>query len=299
MPTPASSSSPALLKADRAYQTASAAFYAKQFEDAARQFAAIVADGNSPWAAWGAYLSARATVREAFAMAKATDPYSGDLAGYDRDTMVRAQHMLEALLKQPNPAPSRAIIQDELNFIRIRTEPTQRVAEICAALAGPAPDPRFRQDLADLNWAMVKHLKLDDTPPLLEWIQAWRGSDSSASAFAKWQQRRELPWLLIAMAKASDSDSLAPQLIDAAAKIPETSPAYDTVFFHRVRLLTALMRTDESAGTARRRPSIAATEARLQPQRAPRRTHGRRPQLQRVPRLRTASHHQNGIAGCI
>jgi hypothetical protein len=246
IPGSAASDSPALLKADRAYQIASATFYAKQFDDAARQFAAIAADSNSPWSAWGPYLAARATVRKAFATGNATDPYSGDLASYDTNTMQRAQQMLESLLKQPNPKPSRAIIQDELNFIRIRTDPTQRVAEICSALAGPGPDPRFHVDLADLNWIMVKHVKIGDTPPLLEWIEAWRGGDSSATAFAKWQQRREFPWLVMAMVKADASDPFASQLVEAAAKIPETSPAYDTLFFHRVRLLTGLKRTDEA-----------------------------------------------------
>ena len=92
----------------------------------------------------------------------------------------------------------------------------------------------------------MKQVKIDDTPPLLEWIEAWRGGDSSATAFAKWQQRRELPWLVVAMAKADASDQFASQLLDSAAKIPETSPAYDTIFFHRVRLLTALDRIDEA-----------------------------------------------------
>ena len=100
------------------------------------------------------YLAARATVRKAFAMGKATDPYSGDLASYDNGTMQRAQQMLESLLKQPNPKPSRTIIQDELNFIRIRTEPEKRAAEICTALAGPAPDPNFTQDMRDLSWTL-------------------------------------------------------------------------------------------------------------------------------------------------
>ncbi|HMG88382.1 MAG TPA: hypothetical protein VK574_21810 [Terracidiphilus sp.] len=246
IPGSGASDSPALLKADRAYQIASATFYAKQFDDAAHQFAAIGADSNSPWSAWGPYLAARATVRKAFAMGNATDPYSGDLASYDNDTMRRAQQMLESLLKQPNPKPSRAIVQDELNFIRIRTDPTQRVAEICSSLAGPGPDPRFHQDLADLNWIMVKHVKIGGTSPLLEWIEAWRGGDTSATAFAKWQQRRELPWLVMAMVKADASNAFAPALIDEAAKIAPGTPAYDTLFFHRVRLLTGLKRADEA-----------------------------------------------------
>jgi hypothetical protein len=50
----------------------------------------------------------------------------------------------------------------------------------------------------------------------------------------------------MAMVKASASDPFASQLLDAAAKVPPSSPAYDTVFFHRVRLLTALNRADEA-----------------------------------------------------
>ena len=246
MPASAPPDSPALLKADRAYQIASATFYAKHFDEAARQFAAIAADSNSPWAAWGAYLSARATVRKAFAMGKATDPYSGDLASYDQDTMQRAQQMLELLLKQPKPKPSRTILQDELNFIRIRTEPAQRAAEISASLAGPAPDANFANDIKDLNWILVKQMKIADPPPLLAWIAAWRGGATGSSAYATWQQTHALPWLVMAMVKADAADAFASSLLNEAAKIAPGTPAYDTVFFHRVRLLTALKRTDEA-----------------------------------------------------
>ncbi len=143
-PTPAASDGPALLRADRAYQSASAALYAKQYDEAARQFAAIATDNTSPWKDWGNYLSARATVRKAFAMGKATDPYSSELASYDAGTMQRAQQMLESLMAQSNPKPSRTTIESELNFIRIRTEPDKRTAEICAALAGPDTRSKLR-----------------------------------------------------------------------------------------------------------------------------------------------------------
>jgi hypothetical protein len=246
MPPPAASDSPALLRADRAYQSASAAFYAKLFDEAARQFAAIATDTTSPWKDWGAYLAARATVRKAFAMGKATDPYGGELATYNADTMHRAQQMLEALLAQPNSRPSRSVIESELNFIRIRTEPDKRVAEICASLAGPAPDANFSQDLQDLSWILTKQIPIKDPPPLFAWITTWRGNGTAATAFAAWQQTHALPWLVLTLAKADASSAFASTLIDEAAKIAPHTPAYDTVFFHRVRLLTALHRADEA-----------------------------------------------------
>jgi hypothetical protein len=246
MPATAAAGSPELLEADRAYQTASARFYAKQFDEAARQFAAIAGDKASPWADWGIYLAARATVRKAFAMGKASDPYSGDVASYDLDTMKAAQQMLETLLTQPNHTLPRAVIQDELNFIRIRTEPEKRIAEICAALAGPGADANFSLDLADLNWALVKHIPIKGRPPLLAWIGAWRGEGSASEALAVWKESHALPWLVVAMMKAAPSDGTTAQLLAAAETIKPDTPAYETVFYHRLRLLIGLKRTDEA-----------------------------------------------------
>jgi hypothetical protein len=235
-----------LLRQDRAYQSAAASFYAQRFDEATSQFAAITADHDSPWHNWGAYLEARATIRKAFAMGKATEPWSGDLASYDDATMHRAQQMLEALLEQPHPVPSRPAIESELNFIRIRTEPAKRAAEISAALAGPAPDPHFAEDLQDLNFLLIKHLDMKGPSPLLDWIHAWRGAGTAAEAYAQWQQSHALPWLVMAMVKAGPSDSFTGALINEAQKIPTHTPAYDTVFYHRVRLLIAVNRADEA-----------------------------------------------------
>ena len=246
MPAPVPANSPALLQADRAYQVAAATFYAKRFDEAAQQFEAIARDKNSPWSGWGKYLAARATVRKAFALGKATDPYSGDVASYDAETMRRAQQMLESLLAENSPTPTRATILRELNFIRIRTEPEKRIDEICAALAGPALDSNFAVDLADLNWVLVKHIPTPNPPPLLAWIDAWRGASSAATAYATWQRDHAQPWLIIAMAKAGASDPITPDLLAEAAKARPGTPAYSTLFYHRVRLLIALKRADEA-----------------------------------------------------
>jgi tetratricopeptide (TPR) repeat protein len=248
LPSAALSDSPALLKEDRAYQIASASFYAKQFDDAEREFEAIAHDSASPWQRWGTYLAARANVRKAFAMGKATDPYSGDVASFDMDTMKHAQQMLESLLQQqqPGPQPSSTVIQSELNFIRIRTEPDKRLSEISIALAGPAPDPNFAQDMRDLSWTLSKHIDISNPSPLLSWIEGWRGAGTAATAFSVWQRTGGMPWLTMAMVKASPSDPFVSDLLAAAAKIEPVTPAYDTVFFHRVRVLIALQRNDEA-----------------------------------------------------
>ena len=246
MPSAAPAGAPALLSADRAYQIAAANLYAGKYDEAAQQFAAIAADKESPWHEMGNYLAARAIVRKAFALGKGSNPYSEGIADFDPGVMNRAQQILEHELSTPHPASMRNDLQAELNFIRIRTDPEKRAAEISADLSGPKPDPNYAQDLKDLSWLLTNQIKIQNPPPLLAWIAAWRGSNTAASAFATWQQDHALPWLVIAIVKASSSDAFAPILIDAAAAIPPTSPAYDTAFYHRVRLLIDLQRFDEA-----------------------------------------------------
>ena len=246
MPSAAPAGAPALLSADRAYQIAAANLYAGKYDEAAQQFAAIAADQESPWHDMGNYLAARAIVRKAFALGKGSNPYSEGIADFDPGVMNRAQQILEHELSSPHRASLRNDLQAELNFIRIRTEPEKRAAEISADLTGPKPDPIFAQDLKDLSWLLQNQIAIKNPPPLLAWIAAWRGSGTAASAYALWQQNHSLPWLVMATVKAGTSDAFAPDLIAEAAKIAPESPAYDTAFYHRVRLLIALNQTDEA-----------------------------------------------------
>lgn len=245
-PLTAPADSPALLRADRAYQMAAAAFYSGQLDEARAQFEAIAKDISSPWQPWGGYLAARALVRKAFANAPKTDPWSGDVAQYDRSLMREAQSALEVLLSEPSQALPREAIRAELNFVRIRTEPDQRAAEICAALAGPGADSHFGQDLSDLNYLLTKKIELKDSPPLLAWIHALRDPAGTQNVIATWQSSHALPWLVIAIMRADAGNPAAPALLAAAATVKPSTPAYDTVTFHRIRLLTAMHRDAEA-----------------------------------------------------
>ena len=247
-PLSAPAGSPALLQADRRYQTAAASFYAGQLEEARAGFEAVAHDDGSPWRYLGEYLAARAVVRKAFAMGPKTDPWSAEVASFDMKTMQEAQTMLEALLKKHDPALKRETIVAELNFVRLRTEPERRVAEICAALAGPRTDENFGQDLSDLNYVLIKQIDPKDEPPLLTWIHVLRSSTGAKDAVDEWDAAHTLPWLVMALIKVRPTDSSVADLLNAAARIKPGEPAYDTVAFHRVRLLTELGRADEARG---------------------------------------------------
>jgi hypothetical protein len=244
-PPAAPAGAPTLLRADRAYQTAAANLYARKYDEARAGFEAIAKDADSPWHAWGGYLAARSMVRKAFAMGKATDEFSMDLADFDMTTMQEAQQMLERLVVNPPAGLPRDAVEGELNFIRIRTEPDKRAAEICAALAGPGPDAHLKQDLEDLNFILSKHVHLTNTPPLLEWIDALRHGNEDQS-LATWRKTKARPWLVAALMKADEKAPGAADLLAAAAKVQSSDPAFETVLFHRIRILTEIHHSDEA-----------------------------------------------------
>lgn len=255
LPAQAPAGAPALLRADRAYQTAAAEFYAGNYDQARQSFEAIALDHSSPWHVWGDYLAARAEVRAALAVARKTNSAgansgSAGTASFDMPTMRRAQQMLETLLADHDPGlPRRAIVQ-ELDFVRIRTEPGKRMAEISAALAGPAPDPNFAQDLKDLSYLLGKHTPIPGSSPiyastLYGWIQAIR-SPHPDDALEVWKQHPSLPWLVAALMRTTPTNPAVPELLKAAALVHPHSPAWQTVMYHRIRLLTARGRQDEA-----------------------------------------------------
>ncbi len=195
-------------------------------------------------------------------MGKTTDEYSSDLADFDAATMHTAQQMLQNLLAHLPAGLPREVVEGELNFVRIRTEPDERAAEVCIALAGPGPDRHLKQDLDDLNFILSKHVKLTKMPALLEWIDALRHGNED-QALVHWHETPVGPWLVAALIKADAKAPGTPALIAAAEKIEAGDPSFETVLFHRVRILTEVRRTDEAralvdSALQRKRPAISS-----------------------------------------
>jgi len=290
-PPDAPATAPLLLRQDRAYQQAAAHFYAAQFAPSRVGFQAIAQDSASPWRDIARYLVARTLIREAFLSAKKDDFQEG-MADFNPELMKQAQHELESMHGAQLYGISQQAVQGMLDFVRLRTEPDERLGEISSALAGPKPDPNYRQDLEDLNWYLNNKLDsaairedfnlgagnrppfefekafndandLSSTAPLIDWLITFQSPSESAKkhALTEWQRHTgSIPWLLVALAKASSDDPQSTALIEAAAHIPSTSPAWPTITYHRLRLLI----DTGSAADARREldsdlPDIQAT----------------------------------------
>lgn len=286
LPEPAPAGAPILLMQDREYQTAAAYFYAANFNEAKKRFAAIQHDDGSPWRGIAGYLAARSQVRRAFL----TTPGSGDVADFDPALMKQAADSLQTLLADDDPKAPTAAIQDELDLVRLRLDPAARVRELAKALAGPGTDPGFDQHLKDMTWFLDNHavgLREDEadwelmyqeqrdshilaltasqrstafnksfehaedlrsSAPLVDWVLTFQSPSIEAKqhAVARWQETQSLAWLVAAITKAEATDASTHSLLAASAQVKNNSPAWESMAFHRVRLLIDLGRMEEA-----------------------------------------------------
>jgi hypothetical protein len=256
IPAALTSSDP-LLGADRNYQIAAARFYARDFTAAAASFDALAKDLASPWATMGPYLAARALIRQATLA-------TADYGKFDVPMMRAAQQKLEQVLNDPHSAPMHAAAQRLLDYVRFRTEPEKRVAELERLLLQPDPGLDFKQHLWDYvlltshgeeaeslsddlsDWLRTFHT---DSPE--EILVAPHPADPAAAAhmLAKWRAHRSLPWLLVALQQTPASDSSAAELLNAASQVPPTSPGYLTVRYYALRM--TIMKTGPQQVAAR------------------------------------------------
>jgi uncharacterized protein (UPF0147 family) len=275
LPADAPLAASALLKADRAYQQAAARFYAASYVDARKDFEAIAQNQSSPWHSIAPYLAARCLVRQAFAGGQASGGAS--IATFDAEIMQQAADLLQSLLQQNIPGAPRHAIQNELDLVRLRTEPLVRARELASALAGPKTDPNYDQHLRDLNWylnaqldeaavradfndfdslqprpdfgkAYLDFAKLRAAAPLVDWLVTFQSPAKQAKdhAVSEWKSTHQLPWLLAAITKATEKDAEAADLVTAAADIKPDSAAWESLTYHRIRLLIAIGHAQEA-----------------------------------------------------
>ncbi len=254
IPTPLAAKASPLARADRSYQIAAAYFYAGDFAQAESAFAAITSDHASPWSPIAGYLVARAYIRQA-------------TVGYDDDSpdlavLAKAEGQLKEVLNSPESPDLHASAAALLDWVEARLHPEQRVRELGAALMR-SPDPAgLAQDVHDYTflldrlenerytqaWNELQASRGEHYPKLAtvrsqddltDWILTFQLDDPSAldHAYAKWQQTNSPAWVVAAISKMPPGDPRAAKLIEAAQAVQSSAPAYDSVTFHRFRLM--------------------------------------------------------------
>ncbi len=275
VPGAVAADAPMLLKQDHAYQAAAATFYRGDYIAARNAFVAIAKDKASPWSKWGLYLAARCTVRQAAKAVVAKNNF--EQAQFDPAGMQEARNLLQQAETSADPQVKHAA-EAELNFVMIRLDPAKQASTLARLLAGPGHDADFGQHLVDLRF-LLDHGSHGDAP-LLRWMTltgsplaystaaAEGAAPAGPSAEQAWETHPDLPGLVAALMTAKTGN---PKLLQAAAAVPEASPAYVTVAFHRGRLLleagdpgSAREIASHALETTRRRNELAATNALLE-----------------------------------
>ncbi|HXW15780.1 MAG TPA: hypothetical protein VEN79_14840 [Terriglobia bacterium] len=245
--TPASlpAHTPGLIAADRRYQIAAAHFYAGDHLAAVREFDQVARDKTSPWRFVAPYLAARATLRRA----------SLDDAA---DALDEAEARLKEILKDKSQAQYHRAARRLLGYIAFRRDPVKRTHQLGRLLAVRRQDPEFQQSVIDYTVGLDRVVNDDSTDreirafaaadEMTDWILSFQqqGHLGAKHAVLRWQQRHSLPWLVAAISMIKAQEEAAPQLMEAAAQIAPSSPAYPTLVFHRVRLLMDAGKSDEA-----------------------------------------------------
>lgn len=250
LPDPAPPGAPVLVRADRAYQTAAAYFYAMRFDEAATRFQAIAADATSPWRRYGRYLAARALIRQG------TIPDEPALA-----TLAVAATHLHGVIADSEAAALHESARQLLDLIAFRARPIERLNTLAAALSRDRAVTnqqivdyrrlmdRMLGDVTSFEYGSVAALAdMTRSAPLNDWIIVMQGDGPAAEerAIAQWTRTREIPWLVAALWKLPANHPQSPALLNAAAGIDRSSPAFATIAVLRVRRLAARGASDEA-----------------------------------------------------
>lgn len=260
-PQPPENSS-AWLKADRQYQIAAAYFYSGNFDQAAQEFDRIAADSSSPWHSIAPYLAARAFIRKG--------TLKDETPAVDKAAMNEAQTRLKKIIADPALSDIHSASRKLLAYIAIRLDPGDRVRQLAPLMNAQHSDPNLRQDLIDYvhgldslqgdsqstageeataadkakikqametQFASMAELRKGDE--LTDWILTYAYATDSAqqNALSQWRKLHTAPWLVAAISKTAISNPETSELLQAAERLPATSPAFPTVTYYRLRLL--------------------------------------------------------------
>ncbi len=263
VPNEAPKQLPPLLRSDRDYQIAAAYFYDGDWPEAERRFQIIARDPSSPWRGIAAIVAVRAKLRSITLNESSSQHSEKDLGPIDAE--------LRSLEKEPSMRPLLPAIWRMLGYVEFRLNPGARRLELANIIEHARQRSTLREDLDDYTLLLDRAIgdESDEDAPsgpqtaatksygksalsrahssMTDWILTFQAADESATthALAEWNQSHSLPWLIASLSKATPQTPALSQLLEAAAAIPPSSPAYLTVSFHRARLLA--QSGDESA----------------------------------------------------
>ena len=238
-PPPEVPTAPAWLKADRAYQIATAYFYRFDYARAAELYAAIGRDTASPWRKLAGYLTARAAVHGAI-FAKTPESIAG------------AKTAIDAIAADPELADYRNDAPRLASMLAFGTRPQQRAQELAQSLLAAELPSSLAVDLHDFKDLERSGKRYTDAGAWIYDIDTLNGekgrqnADVKADVLHRWHDSHALPWLVAAMMFLDPDDPDAAEAMMAVQAINANSPAYYTLAWNRLRLLIGEGKVDEA-----------------------------------------------------
>jgi hypothetical protein len=257
------------LRYDRAYQQAAALLYQRKYEDAVSAFSAIATDSGSPWSQLSQYLVGRVMVSQAVALEEYDPPPGSDTSKEQSpdqylEQLRSARAKLLTMRAEPRMRSLEHAVNAMLDRVNARLEPELQTRTLAVRLTAPEPDPNFYQDVLDLSYLLSDETNVDAialanraktsvpgpanaaerrAADMLAWMKVFHTSDENAS-LEHWHASHEDAWLLNALSFAKPEGASTRELLQAAATVGQSNPAYTAVTYHRFRLspVTALNR---------------------------------------------------------
>ncbi len=271
IPAPAPAFASALVKANRAYQIATANFYAGNFDEAQRLFTDISKDSSSPWRQVAPYLVARTLIRKGTLV-----PEQGKV---DAASLTQAEAQLKKILSDSTLVSLHDSTNGLLRYVRLRLQPEQHLHELAQAMMRRNSARTLKQDLMDYTLLIDRYVKdegeedrkfanlssVGRSDDITDWVLTYQIKDKNALEYSikKWEQSAQPQWLVAAISKVDAKHPKAASLIEAAAKVKPGTPAFVTVAFHSLRLMIESNRKDEARAALTR--LLATSGAQLQP----------------------------------
>ena len=242
---------PAWLKADRAYQVATAYFYRYDYARAAELYDAIGHDASSPWRRLARYLAARAAVHAA-------------IVARTPDSIAAANTAIAGIAADPELADYHADAPRLASMLAFATRPQQRAQELAQSLLAADLPASLAVDVHDLRDMERTGKRYTDLGAWIYDINALNGekgrqnAEVKADVLARWHDGHALPWLVAAMMFLEPGDPDSAEAVAAAQAIDAASPAYYSLAWNRLRLLIGQGKTDDARAELDRHLAAAA-----------------------------------------
>jgi hypothetical protein len=211
-------------------------------------FRDIANDASSPWHQIAPYLAARALLRQGSLVPKYDE--------VDKAPLIQAEQQLNAILQDSALQSIHPASRRLLTVVRSRLEPDQRLHELAQTLLTPNIGRTLKQDLWDYTLLLDRATGVRDgtdasparRDEVTDWVLTFQDTKPGAleHALGRWTATSAQPWLVASLSKVGAGHPQVPALLAAAEQVPQGTPGFAAVMFHRLRLLAGSGKRDEA-----------------------------------------------------